>query len=109
MMVYGFIASVLPVWVLLAPRDYLSAFMKIGTIMSCSRSAFVMPPLKMPAEITSSALHGWSGVRRGSCSRSVHHDRARCGVGLHALGQSGTTPKMLSCEPMLVSSATAAC
>ena len=49
-MVYGFIASVLPVWLLLAPRDYLSAFMKIGTIMVLGVAIiFVMPPLKMPA------------------------------------------------------------
>ena len=49
-MVYGFIASVLPVWLLLAPRDYLSAFMKIGTILLLGVAIlFVMPPLKMPA------------------------------------------------------------
>ena len=49
-MVYGFVASVLPVWLLLAPRDYLSAFMKIGTILFLGVAIlFVMPPLKMPA------------------------------------------------------------
>src|SRR5262245_16868852 len=49
-MVYGFIASVLPVWLLLAPRDYLSAFMKVGTIMILGVAImFVMPPLRMPA------------------------------------------------------------
>src|SRR5690242_2984035 len=49
-MVYGFIASVLPVWLLLAPRDYLSAFMKVGTIMILGIAImFVMPPLRMPA------------------------------------------------------------
>src|SRR4029078_7390396 len=49
-MVYGFIASVLPVWLLLAPRDYLSAFMKIGTILLLGVAImFVMPQLKMPA------------------------------------------------------------
>ena len=49
-MVYGFVASVLPVWLLLAPRDYLSAFMKIGTILLLGVAIiFVMPPLKMPA------------------------------------------------------------
>ena len=49
-MVYGFIASVLPVWLLLAPRDYLSAFMKVGTIMILAIAImFVMPTLKMPA------------------------------------------------------------
>ena len=49
-MVYGFVASVLPVWLLLAPRDYLSAFMKIGTIVVLGAAIlFVMPPLQMPA------------------------------------------------------------
>ena len=49
-MVYGFVASVLPVWLLLAPRDYLSAFMKVGTILVLGVAIIlVMPPLKMPA------------------------------------------------------------
>src|SRR4029434_5792567 len=49
-MVYGFIASVLPVWLLLAPRDYLSAFLKIGHIVQVGVAILVvLPPLKMPA------------------------------------------------------------
>ncbi len=79
-MVYGFIASVLPVWLLLAPRDYLSAFMKIGTILLLGVAIlFVMPPLKMPA-VTQFIDGTRAGVRRQAVSVRVHHDCVRRGV-----------------------------
>ena len=79
-MVYGFVASVLPVWLLLAPRDYLSAFMKVGTILVLGVAIiFVMPPLKMPARDAVHRRHR-TGVRRQAVSVCVHHHRVRRGV-----------------------------
>jgi carbon starvation protein len=98
-MVYGFIASVLPVWLLLAPRDYLSAFMKVGTIMILGVAImFVMPPLKMPA--VTQFIDGSGPVFAGKLFPFAFITIA-CGAvsGFHALISSGTTPKMLSCEP----------
>jgi len=98
-MVYGFIASVLPVWLLLAPRDYLSAFMKVGTIMILAIAImFVMPTLKMPA--VTQFIDGTGPVFAGKLFPFAFITIA-CGAvsGFHALISSGTTPKMLSCEP----------
>jgi carbon starvation protein len=98
-MVYGFIASVLPVWLLLAPRDYLSAFMKVGTILILGIAIlFVMPPLKMPA--VTQFIDGSGPVFAGSLFPFAFITIA-CGAvsGFHALVSSGTTPKMVSCEP----------
>jgi carbon starvation protein len=98
-MVYGFIASVLPVWLLLAPRDYLSAFMKVGTIMILGVAImFVMPPLKMPA--VTQFIDGSGPVFAGKLFPFAFITIA-CGAvsGFHALISSGTTPKMVSCEP----------
>ena len=98
-MVYGFIASVLPVWLLLAPRDYLSAFMKVGTIMILGIAImFVMPPLRMPA--VTQFIDGTGPVFAGKLFPFAFITIA-CGAvsGFHALVSSGTTPKMLSCEP----------
>ena len=81
-MVYGFIASVLPVWLLLAPRDYLSAFMKVGTIMILGIAImFVMPPLQ---DAGGDAVHRRHrpGVRRQAVPVCVHHHRVRRGLGL---------------------------
>jgi len=97
-MVYGFIASVLPVWLLLAPRDYLSAFMKVGTILVLGIAImFVMPPLKMPA--VTQFIDGTGPVFAGKLFPFAFITIA-CGAvsGFHALVSSGTTPKMLSCE-----------
>ncbi|HLG56782.1 MAG TPA: carbon starvation CstA family protein [Vicinamibacterales bacterium] len=97
--VYGFIASVLPVWLLLAPRDYLSAFMKVGTIMILGIAIlFVMPPLKMPA--VTQFIDGTGPVFAGKLFPFAFITIA-CGAvsGFHALVSSGTTPKMLTCEP----------
>jgi carbon starvation protein len=98
-MVYGFIASVLPVWLLLAPRDYLSAFMKVGTIMILGVAImFVMPPLRMPA--VTQFIDGTGPVFAGKLFPFAFITIA-CGAvsGFHALISSGTTPKMVSCEP----------
>ena len=98
-MVYGFIASVLPVWLLLAPRDYLSAFMKIGTILLLGVAIiFVMPQLKMPA--VTQFIDGSGPVFAGKLFPFAFITIA-CGAvsGFHALISSGTSPKMIRCEP----------
>jgi carbon starvation protein len=97
-MFYGFIASVLPVWLLLAPRDYLSTFMKVGTIMILGVAIiFVMPPLKMPA--VTQFIDGTGPVFAGKLFPFAFITIA-CGAvsGFHALIASGTSPKMVSCE-----------
>ena len=95
---YGFIASVLPVWLLLAPRDYLSTFLKIGTICALAIGiAFVQPNLKMPA--VSQFIDGTGPVFKGALFPFLFITIA-CGAvsGFHALIASGTTPKMIMRE-----------
>ncbi len=95
---YGFIASVLPVWLLLAPRDYLSTFMKIGTIFALAIGILIaMPELKMPA--VTQFIDGTGPVFAGSLFPFLFITIA-CGAvsGFHALVSSGTTPKMLERE-----------
>jgi carbon starvation protein len=95
---YGFVASVLPVWLLLAPRDYLSAFMKVGTIVLLGLAIIiVMPPLKMPA--VTQFIDGTGPVFAGKLFPFAFITIA-CGAvsGFHALIASGTTPKMLMRE-----------
>jgi carbon starvation protein len=92
---YGFIASVLPVWMLLCPRDYLSTFMKIGTILLLALGILlVLPPLKMPA--VTRFVDGTGPVFAGKLFPFAFITIA-CGAisGFHALVASGTTPKML--------------
>ena len=92
---YGFIASVLPVWMLLCPRDYLSTFMKIGTILLLAFGILiVMPALKMPA--LTRFVDGTGPVFAGKLFPFAFITIA-CGAisGFHALVASGTTPKML--------------
>ena len=92
---YGFIASVLPVWMLLCPRDYLSTFMKIGTILLLALGILlVLPPLKLPA--TTQFIDGTGPVFAGKLFPFAFITIA-CGAisGFHALVASGTTPKML--------------
>ena len=92
---YGFVASVLPVWLLLAPRDYLSTFLKIGTIIALAIGiVIVMPELQMPA-LTQFA-DGTGPVWTGKLFPFLFITIA-CGAvsGFHALIASGTTPKML--------------
>nr|WP_206327079.1 carbon starvation CstA family protein [Streptomyces sp. S3(2020)] len=96
---YGFIASILPVWTLLAPRDYLSTFMKIGTIFLLALGVVVsLPTLKMDA-VTDFASHGNGPVFAGSLFPFVFITIA-CGAlsGFHSLISSGTTPKMIQKE-----------
>lgn len=96
---YGFFASVLPVWLLLAPRDYLSTFMKVGTIALMAVGVVVaMPTLKMPA-VTDFATRGDGPVFAGSMFPFVFITIA-CGAlsGFHSLVSSGTTPKMIQKE-----------
>jgi carbon starvation protein len=96
--VYGFVASVLPVWLLLAPRDYLSAFMKIGTITVLGVAIIVlMPELKMPA--VTQFVDGSGPVFAGKLFPFAFITIA-CGAvsGFHALVASGTTPKIVSRE-----------
>ena len=96
---YGFVAAVLPVWMLLAPRDYLSTFMKIGTIVLIAIGILVtMPPLRNTA-FTDFAFSGKGPVFAGSLFPFVFIIIA-CGAlsGFHALISSGTTPKMIQKE-----------
>jgi carbon starvation protein len=95
---YGFVASVLPVWLLLAPRDYLSTFLKIGTITALAVGIlFVMPELKMPA--VTRFIDGTGPVFSGNLFPFLFITIA-CGAvsGFHSLISSGTTPKMLENE-----------
>jgi carbon starvation protein len=97
-MIYGFFASVLPVWLLLTPRDYLSAFMKIGTILILGTAIILlMPALRMPA--ITQFVDGSGPVFAGKWFPFAFITIA-CGAvsGFHALIASGTTPKMLTCE-----------
>jgi len=95
---YGFIASVLPVWLLLAPRDYLSTFLKIGTILGLAIGIIVVAPyLKMPA--MTKFIDGSGPVWSGNLFPFLFITIA-CGAvsGFHALISSGTTPKMIENE-----------
>jgi carbon starvation protein len=98
LIIYGFIASVLPVWLLLAPRDYLSTFLKIGVIAGLAIGIiFAMPELKMPA--VTHFVDGTGPVFAGSLFPFLFITIA-CGAisGFHALVSSGTTPKLVDNE-----------
>ncbi|MDR1529387.1 MAG: carbon starvation protein A [Burkholderiales bacterium] len=98
LIIYGFIASVLPVWLLLAPRDYLSTFLKIGTIVGLAIGILiVLPELKMPA--TTRFIDGSGPVFAGNLFPFLFITIA-CGAvsGFHSLVSSGTTPKLLENE-----------
>ena len=95
---YGFVAAVLPVWLVLAPRDYLSTFLKIGTIVALAIGILVtMPELKMPA--VTQFIDGNGPVWKGGLFPFLFITIA-CGAvsGFHALIASGTTPKLLDNE-----------
>ncbi|MFD4367988.1 carbon starvation CstA family protein [Rhodococcus sp. NPDC058521] len=99
MIAYGFAASVLPVWLLLAPRDYLSTFMKVGTIALLAVGILVaQPTIKMP-DVSSFAIDGTGPAFAGSLFPFLFITIA-CGAlsGFHALISSGTTPKLLAKE-----------
>jgi carbon starvation protein len=98
LMGYGLAASILPVWLLLAPRDYLSAFVKIGVVIALAVGVFiVLPPLQMPA--LTRFVDGTGPVFAGRVFPFVFITIA-CGAisGFHALIASGTTPKLLQRE-----------
>ncbi|MFA5062459.1 MAG: carbon starvation protein A [Candidatus Omnitrophota bacterium] len=96
--VYGLIASVLPVWLLLCPRDYMSSYMKIGTILLLAAGIFIVNPrLNMPA--LTSFINGGGPIIPGKVWPFVCITVA-CGAisGFHSLISSGTTPKMINRE-----------
>ncbi len=98
LVLYGFFASVLPVWLLLAPRDYISSYLKIGAIGLLGIGIFLVHPmLKMPA--VTPFIHGGGPIIPGKVWPFVCITIA-CGAisGFHALISSGTTPKMVSNE-----------
>ncbi|MEG8221504.1 carbon starvation protein A [Sphingomonas sp. HH69] len=95
---YGAVASVLPVWLLLAPRDYLSTFLKIGAIAALAIGIVIMaPPLQMPA--LTQFVDGGGPVWAGGLFPFLFITIA-CGAvsGFHALISSGTTPKLIASE-----------
>ena len=97
-MIYGFVAAVLPVWLLLTPRDYLSTFLKIGTIIALALGIVIVnPTLQMPA--VTHFIDGSGPVFSGALFPFLFITIA-CGAvsGFHALISSGTTPKMLENE-----------
>lgn len=98
LVIYGFVASVLPVWLLLAPRDYLSTFLKIGVIIGLAIGiVFAMPEMKMPA--VTQFIDGSGPVFSGGLFPFLFITIA-CGAisGFHALVSSGTTPKLIERE-----------
>ncbi len=95
---YGFIASVLPVWLLLSPRDYLSSFMKLGIVAFLALGVIIVAPeLKMPA--FTAYVHGGGPIIPGKVFPYLFITIA-CGAisGFHSLVSSGTSPKMVSKE-----------
>ena len=95
---YGFVAAVLPIWLILAPRDYLSTFLKIGTIVGLAIGILILAPeLKMPAltQFTDGTGPVWKGTLFPFLFITI-----ACGAvsGFHALISSGTTPKLLANE-----------
>ena len=98
MALYGFVASVLPVWMLLCPRDYLSTYMKIGTVIILAAGVIMIAPdLQMPAVTT--FVHGGGPIIPGTLFPFMFITIA-CGAisGFHSLVSSGTTPKMIESE-----------
>lgn len=96
---YGFVASVLPVWLLLAPRDYLSTFMKVGTIVLLAIGVLVAAPNMKTDAVSSFAGSGSGPVFAGTMFPFLFITIA-CGAlsGFHALVASGTTPKLIRKE-----------
>lgn len=95
---YGFFAAVLPVWLLLAPRDYLSSYMKIGTILALALGILIVQP-NINFEFTTKFVDGGGPIIPGPVWPYVFITIA-CGAisGFHSLISSGTTPKMLEKE-----------
>jgi carbon starvation protein len=102
LIIYGFAASVLPVWLLLAPRDYLSTFMKVGTIALLAVGILIAQPVVQMPAVTSFAIDGNGPAFAGTLFPFLFITIA-CGAlsGFHALICSGTTPKMIEKESQL--------
>ncbi|MBV5242914.1 carbon starvation protein A [Mycolicibacterium sp. PAM1] len=100
--IYGLAASVLPVWFLLAPRDYLSTFMKVGTIALLAVGILIARPVMEAPAISQFAASGTGPVFAGSLFPFLFITIA-CGAlsGFHALISSGTTPKLLEKESQM--------
>jgi carbon starvation protein len=99
LVVYGFVASILPVWMLLTPRDYLSTFMKIGVIVLLAVGLLFAAPVLQNEAVTDFAIEGTGPVFAGKLFPFVFITIA-CGAlsGFHSLIASGTTPKMVAKE-----------
>ena len=99
LVIYGFVASILPVWMLLTPRDYLSTFMKIGVIVLLAVGLIIATPVLENQAVTDFATDGTGPVFAGKLFPFVFITIA-CGAlsGFHALIASGTTPKMVAKE-----------
>ena len=99
MIVYGFLAAVLPVWVLLTPRDYLSTFMKVGTIVVLAAGIIIVRPVVEMAAVTEFATNTDGPVFAGKLFPFLFITIA-CGAlsGMHAMVSSGTSPKMIQKE-----------
>jgi carbon starvation protein len=99
LVIYGFLASILPVWMLLAPRDYLSTFMKVGVIVLLAIGLIIARPVLQNEAVTNFAVNGNGPVFAGKLFPFVFITIA-CGAlsGFHALIASGTTPKMIGKE-----------
>ncbi|MDR0960127.1 MAG: carbon starvation protein A [Propionibacteriaceae bacterium] len=99
MVVYGFFAAVLPVWLLLTPRDYLSTFMKVGTIVLLAVGIVLVQPIAQTAAVTEFASNTEGPVFAGALFPFLFITIA-CGAlsGMHATVSSGTTPKMIQKE-----------
>jgi carbon starvation protein len=100
--IYGFAASVLPVWLLLAPRDYLSTFMKVGTIALLAIGILIARPVMQAPALSQFAINGHGPVFAGSLFPFLFITIA-CGAlsGFHSLISSGTTPKLLEKESQM--------
>lgn len=99
MIVYGFLAAVLPVWVLLTPRDYLSTFMKVGTIVVLAVGILIVRPVVEMAAVSEFASNTAGPVFAGTLFPFLFITIA-CGAlsGMHAMVSSGTSPKMIQKE-----------
>jgi carbon starvation protein len=99
LVIYGFVASILPVWMLLTPRDYLSTFMKVGVIVLLAVGLLFAAPVLQNEAVTDFATEGTGPVFAGKLFPFVFITIA-CGAlsGFHALIASGTTPKMVAKE-----------
>ena len=99
MVIYGFFAAVLPVWLLLTPRDYLSTFMKVGTIVILALGIVIAQPLTQMPDFTNFAFNTEGPVFAGALFPFLFITIA-CGAlsGMHAMVASGTTPKMVQKE-----------